>query len=99
MQKISKPTFLKFKKQIQELYKLGKKYDKEKDPEKKEALKEEIIQRCNDLKPKLNLADCSDEETQNIFGISFDSSTPETQEEEDALAIHEDDSDETNTDS
>lgn len=97
MQKISKPTFLKFKKQIQELYKLGKKYDKEKDPEKKEALKEEIIQRCNDLKPKLNLADCSDEEAQNVFGISLDSSVSENQEEEDDPDANEEDAGNSNT--
>lgn len=69
MKKISKISFLKNKKQLQELMKLGKQYDKEKDPEKKAALEKEIIQRCDVLKGKLNLKDCSDKEAQELLGV------------------------------
>lgn len=91
MQKISKPTFLKFKKQIQELYKLGKKFDKEKDPDKKEALKAEIIERCNDLKPKLHLSDCSDDEMQEMFGISTDTGAGSSVDDETSSDVLEND--------
>ena len=74
MKKISKVVFLKYKKQIQELYKLGKQYDKEKDPEKQALLKENIIKKCEDLKGKLNLQECSEDEVQNLFGVSFENS-------------------------
>ena len=69
MKQINKATFLKYKKELQELYKLGKKYDKEKDPEKKVILEEEVIRRSKELKGKLNLKDCSDEEAQNLLGV------------------------------
>lgn len=69
MKKINKITYLKYKKQLQELYALGKKYDKEKDPEKQAILKEEIIKRCQDLKGKLNLKECSEEDLSNIIGF------------------------------
>lgn len=70
MKKINKITFLKNKKQLQELYKLGKQFDKEKNPEKKAALENEIIQRCQVLKSKMDLQDCSDEEARELFGVS-----------------------------
>lgn len=69
MKKISKFVLIKYKKQIQELFKLGKQYDKETDPEKKELLKAEVIKRCNELKPKLG---CSDEEAQELLGVPVD---------------------------
>lgn len=74
MKKISKFIMIKYKKPIQELFKLGRKYDKEKDPEKKEALKGEIIKRCNELKPKLKSSGCSDEDAENLLGVSIDTS-------------------------
>jgi len=69
MKKINKFVLVKFKKEIQELFKLGKQYDKETDPEKKELLKAEVIKRCNELKPKLS---CSLEEAQELLGVSVD---------------------------
>lgn len=72
MKKISKIAFLKNKKQLQELYKMGKQFDKEKDPEKKAALEKEIIRRCEELKPKLGLKDCSDEEARELLGVTND---------------------------
>lgn len=87
MSKINKITFLKYKKQIQVLYKLGKKYDKEKDPEKKELLKAEVIKRCNDLKPKLKLNGCSDEDAQNLLGVPVDTYSEKAEEK---TAINED---------
>lgn len=70
MKKINKASFLKNKKQLQELYKLGKQFDKEKDPDKKAHLEKEIIKRCEILKGKLNLQDCSDEEANELLGVS-----------------------------
>lgn len=70
MKKISKILLIKHKKEILELLRLGKQYDNETDSEKKELLKDEIIKRCNDLKPKLKLTDCSDEEAQSLLGLS-----------------------------
>lgn len=81
MKKINKISFLKNKKQLQELYKMGKQFDKEKDPEKKAALEKEIIRRCEELKPKLNLQDCSDEEANALLGVSG-VSTPSNSKEE-----------------
>lgn len=69
MKKLNKISFLKHKKEIQELYKMGKQFDKEKDPEKKAALEKEIVSRCEELKKKLNLKDCSDEEANALFGV------------------------------
>ena len=60
--KISQKTFLKNRKQLQDLYKLGKQFDKEKDPVKKAALEKEIIIRCNVMKGKLDLKEASEEE-------------------------------------
>lgn len=69
MKKINKVSFLKNKKQLQELFKLGKQFDKEKDPDKKAALEQEIIQRCNVLKGKLGLKECSDAEARELLGM------------------------------
>lgn len=69
MKKINKIAFLKNKKQLQELYKLGKQFDKEKDPEIKATLEKEIVSRCEELKKKLNLKDCSDEEADSLLGV------------------------------
>lgn len=77
MKKINKFVLIKYKKQIQELFKLGKQYDKETDPEKKELLKAEVIKRCNELKPKLKSAGCSDEEAQDFLGVSDDTTLNE----------------------
>lgn len=77
MEKINKFVLIKYKKQIQELFKLGKQYDKETDPEKKEQLKAEVIKRCNELKPKLKSAGCSDEEAQDFLGVPDDASLNE----------------------
>lgn len=74
MKKFNKFVLVKYKKQIQELFKLGKQYDKETDPEKKEILKAEVIKRCNELKPKLG---CSDKEAQELLGVPVDTSTSE----------------------
>lgn len=74
MKKISKVAFLKNKKELQELYKLGKQYDREKDPEKKAALEKDIIHRCDVLKEKLNLKDCSDEEASALLGVPVNTS-------------------------
>ena len=69
MKKLNKISFLKHKKELQELYKMGKQFDKEKDPEKKAALEKKIVSRCEELKKKLNLKDCSDEEANALFGV------------------------------
>ena len=81
MKKINKIAFLKNKKQLQELYKMGKQFDKEKDPDKKAALEKEIIRRCEELKPKLNLKDCSDEEANALLGVSGMNTHSNVQEE------------------
>ena len=73
MKKIKNFVLVKYKKQLQELFKLGKQYDKETDPEKKELLKAEVIKRCNELKPKLKSAGCSDEEAEDFLGVPADS--------------------------
>ena len=81
IKKINKMTFLKYKKELQQLNQLGKKHDKEKDPEKKAKLKEEILEKCADLKGKLHLQDLSEEETQNIIGVSVGSDSAEPVED------------------
>ena len=88
MKKISKFALIKHKKHIQELLKLGKQYDKETDPEKKELLKAEVIERCNELKSKLG---CSDEDAQDLLGVSVEADTGEDGAEE--APINEDDVD------
>ena len=77
MKKINKFVLVKHRKQILDLFQLGKKYDKETDPEKKELLKAEVIQKCDELKAKLKLAGYSDEEAQDFLGVSVDASPSE----------------------
>ena len=60
--KISQKTFFKNRKQLQDLYKLGKQYDKEKDPVKKAIMEKELIMKCHAMKGKLDLKEASEEE-------------------------------------
>ena len=75
MKKISKLSYMKHRKELMALERMGKKYDKETDPEKKEILREKVIAMCEDLKGKLDLQDISDEEAQRLLGVPVNSSS------------------------
>ena len=68
--KISQKTYFKNRKQLHDLYKLGKKFDKEKDPMKRAIMEKELIAKCAVMKGKLNLQDASEEDIKNAMNTS-----------------------------
>lgn len=71
---ISKVKYMRYKKDLDALNVLGYRYDmavKARDLKKAAELKEMIIRRCDELRPKLGLKDISDEEAEALLGRSF----------------------------
>ena len=94
MKKISKAEYFKHKKELQKLFSLGRKYDKEKDPEKKAALEKEIIKMSEGLKGKMHLQECTEEDKLKVVGGDLNSPSTELEEnnetEEDSIPDNED---------
>ena len=80
MKKISKVEYFKHKKELQKLYSLGRKYDKEKDPEKKAALEKKIIEMSEELKGKMHFQECTEEDKLKVMGGDLNSSPTESKE-------------------
>lgn len=98
MQKISKIALIKHGKELNEIIRLGKKYDKEKDPDKKAALKEEIERRCEEFKRKVNPDNKSGEELKEALCSAIEAgSADDTETDAEAAPLSETEGTETDS--